>query len=166
MPVLKNSRHEKFAQNVAAKGMSASEAYRKAGYKADTGAAARLSANVSVAARIQELKERHADRAEISAERVLREIASIAFANQDDFSEWGPDGVTLKDSTTLTREQKATVAEVSQTVTKDGGTIRYKLHDKNAALANLARHLGLFKDGNDAPHGGIHLHLHGSDANL
>ncbi len=36
MPVLKNSRHERFAQNVA-KGMSATEAYEKAGYKPNDG---------------------------------------------------------------------------------------------------------------------------------
>lgn len=38
MPILRNTRHEAFAQNLA-KGMSAAAAYRKAGYKANDGSA-------------------------------------------------------------------------------------------------------------------------------
>ena len=38
------------------------------------------------------------------------------------------------------------MSEVSQTVTKDGGSIRFKLHDKKAALELLGRHLNIFGD--------------------
>lgn len=41
MPVLKNQRHESFAQALA-KGMTASDAYTAAGYKGDRTAASRL----------------------------------------------------------------------------------------------------------------------------
>jgi phage terminase small subunit len=59
MPVLKNARHERFAQNKA-KGMSTGPAYTAAGYKA-TGhsaevAGGRLLRNVEVKARIAELQ--------------------------------------------------------------------------------------------------------------
>ncbi|NLS08035.1 hypothetical protein HGP14_33060 [Rhizobium sp. P32RR-XVIII] len=48
MPVLKNARHEKFAQALA-KGMTATDAYSEAGYKGDrTAAASRLSTNVNI----------------------------------------------------------------------------------------------------------------------
>lgn len=57
MPVLKNPKHEKFAQ-LRAKQMCADKAYVEAGYKRDRGAASRLSANVSIKARILELQER------------------------------------------------------------------------------------------------------------
>ncbi len=58
MPVLKNARHERFAQNLA-KGMSAGPGYTAAGYKA-TGhsaevAGARLLKNVEVRNRVAEL---------------------------------------------------------------------------------------------------------------
>ncbi len=46
----------------------------------------------------------------------------------------------------MTEAQRSVVAEVSQTKTEHGGTIRLKLHDKQAALVNLGRHLGLFTD--------------------
>ena len=57
---------------------------------------------------------------------------------------WGPDGVTLRDSSELTDDEAAMVAEVVQTTTDKGGSIRLKLHDKKGALDSIAKHLGLF----------------------
>ncbi|MBW3099243.1 hypothetical protein [Pseudohoeflea coraliihabitans] len=54
MPTLSNQRHEAFAQALA-KGKSATDAYKMAGYKPDYGAASRLSGNVKVKARVAEL---------------------------------------------------------------------------------------------------------------
>ncbi len=56
MPILKNARQEKFAQNVA-KGMTATEAYVKAGYKS-TGHAA--EANGARLMRKDEVQARNA----------------------------------------------------------------------------------------------------------
>lgn len=83
---------------------------------------------------------------EITAERVRRELALIAFGSIGDYFHWGPDGVTVKDKTLLTPEQQAVVAEVSRSRTKTGETIRVKLHDKLAALDKLARHLGMYRE--------------------
>jgi phage terminase small subunit len=77
---------------------------------------------------------------------VLRELALVAFARMVNFAEWGPDGVTLKPSASLTDDQQAAVAEVSQSRSATGGTLRFKLHDKVAALEKLGKHLGLFTD--------------------
>ena len=55
MPVLKNARHELFAQNLA-KGMSATEAYEKAGYKPSRQHAARLATKGDIVARVAELQ--------------------------------------------------------------------------------------------------------------
>ena len=56
----------------------------------------------------------------------------------------GPDGVTLKASEDLTPEQAAVVAEVSETTTRYGGSIRFRLHSKTDALDKLCRYLQLF----------------------
>ena len=53
MAILTNPRHEQFAQNLAT-GMSATEAYAKAGYKANEGNAWRLSRNEQVLERVSE----------------------------------------------------------------------------------------------------------------
>ncbi len=84
--------------------------------------------------------------AEISAERVRRELALIAFGSIGDYFHWGPDGVVLKDKTMLTPDQQATVAEITRSQTRTGETIRVKLHDKPAALDKLARHLGIYRE--------------------
>jgi hypothetical protein len=65
MPILKNTRHERFAQNKA-KGMSIGPAYTAAGYKAKGHSAevngARLLKNAEVKNRIAELQNRAAEK--------------------------------------------------------------------------------------------------------
>ena len=73
MPILKNNKHELFAQALA-KGKSQIEAYGLAGYKPDKGAASRLSTNVNVQACVSELKERAAKRAEITVGSLIEEL--------------------------------------------------------------------------------------------
>jgi phage terminase small subunit len=76
MPVLKNARHEKFAQTLA-KGKTADEAYVDAGYKPDRGHASRLAAKGNIQARVEEIKSRVADKAEWTAADRLRDLKTI-----------------------------------------------------------------------------------------
>src|SRR6266478_3084311 len=71
---LANLRHERFAQALA-QGKAANEAYAQAGYRANDGNASRLKGNERISARVQEIVGRAAERAEVSLERVLRELA-------------------------------------------------------------------------------------------
>lgn len=57
---------------------------------------------------------------------------------------WGPNGVVLRDSETLTDDAAAAVAEVSETRSEAGGSIKVKLADKLSALDKLSRHLGMY----------------------
>ena len=77
MPVLPNAKHERFSQELA-KGKSQSEAYETAGYKPDSGAASRLSGNVSIQERVAEIMERGAIRAELSVASVTESLLRIA----------------------------------------------------------------------------------------
>lgn len=70
---LKNARQEKFAQELA-KGKSQVDAYTAAGYRPDDGAAARLSGNVRVAARVAELQARAAEKAVVTAADIVRQL--------------------------------------------------------------------------------------------
>lgn len=88
MPVLENSRHELFCQNVAS-GMSLTEAYREAGYKNNRQAASRLLSNVDVDARIQEIRENAASKAEIDRAFVLDLIQDIITEARDN-GQYGP----------------------------------------------------------------------------
>jgi phage terminase small subunit len=81
----------------------------------------------------------------ITAERVVRELARVAFANLADLVKWGPDGITLADSAGLAADDTAAVAEVSDTEFKGKRTLALKLHGKQAALEILAKRFGIDK---------------------
>ncbi len=136
---------------------NASEAYRRS---YDAGKmkpstinenASRLLARDAIRARLEELRAGHRKRHEVTVDRIVAELAKIAFANANDYFSWGPDGVTVKSSDELTEDQRSVVCEVSQTITAEGGTIRVKLSDKQSALEKLGKHLGMFADKGPAP---------------
>jgi hypothetical protein len=82
MPVLENQRWELFAQKIAA-GESTVSAYELAGFKRSRSNSVRLRANESVAARILEIQQASATRAEITLEGILRELdEAISIAKQ------------------------------------------------------------------------------------
>lgn len=90
--------------------------------------------------------EKSADRFAISKERISDELARLAFVDVRKLFKWDGKGVTVLDSASLTDDEAAAVVEVSHTVTKEGGTIKVKLADKQAALMNLARLHGFVVD--------------------
>lgn len=126
------------------KDLNATQAAIRAGYSEKSAAriGAELLNKTQVGAEIVKAQGRRAERAEITADRVLEELAKIAFADPRDLMQWGPEGVTLKESAGLTEAQAASVAEVGKT----SGGIRLKKHDKVKALELLGRHIGIFKD--------------------
>ncbi len=100
-----------------------------------------------IQAAIQERQKEIALNLGVTQERIVKEYAKIAFSDMGEFSNWGSDGVSLKSSLDLTKDQTAAVQEVTETTSKDGGgSIKIKLHDKKGALDSLARHIGMFVD--------------------
>lgn len=138
-----NDKQQRF---ISAYAGNASEAAREAGYSNPGQTGCRLLKNAHIAKRIKKAQAKRAERTQVTVDRVVIELAKIAFSNAGDYFTWGPDGVTLNPSADLTTEQKAAVSEASETVTEAGGTIRVKLHDKVAALEKLGKYLGMFID--------------------
>ncbi|MCH8000595.1 MAG: terminase small subunit [Proteobacteria bacterium] len=128
--------------------LNAAAAARRAGYA--KGSAWRLMRHRAVAAAIEEAQEQRAQRTRVSADRVITEIAKVAFGDPRRLFSWGPGGVELRESSELTEAEAALVSEVSETRTAAGGTRRIKLHCKMTALTALAKHLGLFGNGRKA----------------
>ncbi len=126
--------------------LNATQAATRAGYSARTAneQGARLLANVSVAEAIAVAQAARAARTHITQDQVLKEYARLALSDMRHLMAWDAAGVSLKTSADLTDDEAACVAEVSQTTTKEGGTLKLKVHDKKGALDSVARHLGMF----------------------
>ena len=72
MGEIQNSRHERFAQELAA-GNPADAAYEAAGYQKHRGNAARLSANEHVKERVREIQAIGAERAAVTVQSLIEE---------------------------------------------------------------------------------------------
>jgi phage terminase small subunit len=166
VPVLSNSKHERFAQEIA-KGSSASAAYVIAGYAKNDSNAARLNGNEQVRSRVEELLKAGAEKAGVTIQRVVEELAKIGFSDIRKIVEWsgsevadeqdGADGeggepklivraaniVKLISSDVVDNDTAAAISEISQT---REGALKVKLHDKLSALEKLGKHLGMFKE--------------------
>jgi phage terminase small subunit len=160
MSALRNARHEHFARGIVA-GKSAAEAYRNAGLVADRRSAWRVRHRSDVVRRIEELIETEREqekqavakataRYEVTADRVIGELAKIAFANVSDLVRVGPDGEVELDLRGCARDELAAVRDISIEefpAERDGKAqrrVRIKLADKRGALVDLARYLRLF----------------------
>ena len=79
MPLLKNSRHELFAQLIASGTCSAAEAYRRAGGRTKNAdvIACRWLRKVSIKEGIAELKGRAAEKCDMTREQTVRALAGI-----------------------------------------------------------------------------------------
>lgn len=92
MPVLKNPKHERFAQELA-KGAAQYKAYSDAGYTGGETAACRLSRNVKVTARVAELQKHSARRTEITVASITNRLIGIADKAEKD--EMGAPGLSV-----------------------------------------------------------------------
>ncbi len=144
MPVLPNSRREIFA-NLVARGKTQTEAYVLAGYAESTTNPSVLANTPDVAARIVEIRDIAAARAQVSADRVLAELSRLGFSDIADVVSIKGGKVHVADTDSLSRDVRATISEISEG--RDG--LKVKFHDKVAALDKLGKHLGLWKDAGD-----------------
>ena len=98
--------------------------------------------NANVAKYIAERMQDRQKRTEITQDRVLQELAAIAFAKATDYAEVKDEQVIIKDTKKLDEQQTRAIAGIEEG--KFG--IKVKLNDKEKALELLGRHLGMFKD--------------------
>ena len=104
-----------------------------------------------VRARLEEAMAERAQRTQIGAERVLKEIARIAFADIRNYLTEGENKtLVVRPLAQLSEDDVAALAEI-QAEGEERILRRIKLHDKRAALELLARCLGLFGKGRREP---------------
>ncbi len=130
--------------------LNASKAALKAGY-AESGHGVeghRLLKNAKCLAYIQYLQGNIAESVGITKEKVVREVAKLAFSDMANIHDgW----LTLKEFNELTEEQMASISEISsvkkKTIDENGDPeyvdmVKIKLHDKHKALETLNKMLG------------------------
>ena len=151
--------------------LNATRAYKAAYPKcqsdeAANAASSRLLRNVKVQEQIENEQKKIQERTQITQDKVVQELARIAFSNATDFVEivtrpmkkrkWDDElhqfvyeegdfyeqEIILKDTKTLTDDQKAAIASIKNT--KHG--IAIEQCNKVEALRLLGQHLGMFKD--------------------
>lgn len=142
--------------------LNATQAAIRAGYSKDS-ARTIGPENLSkpaIAAAIADAQAERAFRTQVTADRVLTELARVGFSDIRNVVQWRGNAtqlsededsgdpifsvtnqVALIDSESLSPNVAASIAEVSQT---DKGAMRIKLHDKLGALQKIGLHLGMF----------------------
>lgn len=125
--------------------MNATQAAVRAGYSEKTAHSCgpRLMDNAGVIKKIRVLTDERARSLEITAERVLKELARVAFADPGDIVKVDERGrVKVTPTEQLTEDQRRAIQSVSQTA--DG--VKIKMGDKLRALELVGKHIGLFID--------------------
>lgn len=122
--------------------------------------ASRLLRKPRVQRLIRKLMKRRAEKLDLTGERVLKELARLAFANMTDYIDIGPDGSARVDFSRVDRDKGAAIQEVDideyseRTGNRKRGKptfetvkrVKFKLADKGQNLERLGRHLKLFTD--------------------
>lgn len=139
--------------------MSGAEVVRQAGYKVTTNDSAhsrstQILAIPAVKAYIEKRRAKLAAKTEITQEKVLAELAKLAFANQLDYMTVQDDGLAHVDLSKMTRDQAAAIQELTVDEYVEGKgedarevrKVKLKLADKRAALVDVGKTLGMFTE--------------------
>lgn len=131
---------------------NATRAAKKAGYSEKTAYSQgnRLLKKDEVKKKIKSEEKRLAKKLEVSQEKVLNELAKIAFSDASDYFKIAYNGkhgtfVVFTPTDELTPDQRAAISEIGYG--KHGPYV--KIHNKLQALNKLGEHLGIFKPEGD-----------------
>lgn len=102
----------------------------------------RLLSNVEVRSEINKRMKEREKRTEITQDKVIKELANLAFTDRTDIVTITSGRVIIQNFDDLTIEQRACIAGVKET--KFG--IEVLFYGKEKALEMLGRHLGMFND--------------------
>lgn len=142
-PALDTS-HETFCECLAA-GMQQSEAFKRAFPKRAQGmtrsslhsTASRLAASDNIRQRVTEIARKAQAATQLHLNQVLHALSQLAFGDPRQVMQWGPNGVEVIDSKTLTPQAAALIDEVQCIPSENGPAVRVKLTSRLQALRTL-----------------------------
>lgn len=132
--------------------LNQSQALIRAGFKGKLSsaksAATRIIKEVNVKREIQRRMKERSERTQITADRVLRELAVIGF---HDIKEIFDGKNNLREICELTGDSSRAIASIEIEIDKIGireisTTKKIKMHDKIRALQLIGNHIGMFKE--------------------
>ena len=157
-----NEKQVRFAQEYVVD-LCITQAAIRAGYSEKTAGQIgfKLFKNAEIQANIQKALQKRAERTEIRQDRVIQEIARLAFSDLRKVMgengellqphEWDDDTAAAISSLEVNKQAGGDVRSTEQVNKQAGGDVRsaeqvvkIKTWDKNSALEKLARHLGLY----------------------
>jgi len=139
-----NVRQQKFVEQFLLTGIGR-EAAMRAGYSPAnaTETACRLRKLPYIAEAIRQGRANEARRSQVARERVLMELARVAFSDIGEVLDWtGDDDITLRPKAEISPHHRAAIAEIAPR--RLGKGPRIKFHNKARALDTLARILGVY----------------------
>lgn len=162
--------HKRFADKYF-ETLNASKSAIYAGFSEDTARQEgwRLLQREDVQARLDELRKELDAKTGISQQKVLQEIAKIAFADIRNYYRGDNQLIPVCD---LDDNEAAALSSLKtfEEFTRDGELIgtskEIKLYDKLAGLEKLARHLGLYQKDNEQSKAAIQINIDKNDAKL
>ncbi|HUX74613.1 MAG TPA: terminase small subunit [Steroidobacteraceae bacterium] len=126
--------------------LNATDAARRAGY-APRHAGLRgyaLLRRPGVQLAIRAAMDARAARTGVTADRIVEELAAIAFSDIRHIIDFGTNHVRLQPASTMRAADRAAIKSISVRIGRRGcGHVRVRLHDKFSALYMLERHLGM-----------------------
>lgn len=155
-------RQREFAQQYVLD-FKAVAAYRRCLFKvgedkpSDSAAASKMLGTPAVQEYIRELVEARQSRFEVRGDRVISELARIAFSDITNYFTWENGRIRLKDSAMLEENASRAVErlDIVEYESPSGRTLtrtKLKLYNKAQALDLLAKHLGLFTEKHEITH--------------
>lgn len=131
--------------------LNATQAAIRAGYSEKTAGSQGhdLLKKPEIAQAITDAQAERIERTNVTADRVLQELALLGFSNMGDFATPTEDGSVVFDFSAMTRAQSAAISELTVEEFMDGKgddardvrRIKFKLADKRGALTALLDHV-------------------------
>ena len=156
MEVRMNERQKRFVEEYL-KDLNATQAALRAGYSPKSAKqwAGHLLRRPEIAEAVQEAIRKRSERTELSQDRVVRELAAIAFADAEDYQQVEGDALALRDLTQIGREQRRAI----QGYRRGRFGPEIQLCDRMRALELLGKHLGMFEKQQEREGEGVRVEL-------
>lgn len=142
-----DERYDVFARQYAID-FNGTRAAIEAGFseKSAAATASKLLKNAKIQEKIQGYLAAKGERADISADRIVEEVAAMGLSDITEVLSFGSGGVVLKESGTLPPRVTRAIQSIRVDPCEYGDRVTVKMHSKDAAISKLVQLLGFDRE--------------------